>query len=81
MVGKRDLQIAIGNTERNELGEFAYSNKRGASVIDYLLVYNIGLDRMDKIKIEDRTYSDHQPINTTFKATYRRGEVEEEKRR
>ena len=51
--------------------------REGASVFDYLLVNNIGLDRLDKFTIEDRTDSDHQPINATFKVTYRR-EVGEE---
>ena len=56
---KTGLQIANGNIEGDELGEFTCSDKRGASVIDYLLVNNIGLDIMDKFRVEDRTDSDH----------------------
>ena len=73
MIETRGLQIANGNIKRDELGEFTYSDTRGASAIDYLLVNNIGLDRIDKFKVEDGTVSDHQPISATFKVTYRRG--------
>ena len=43
------------------------------------LFNNIGLDRIDKFTVGDRIDSDHRPITATFKFTYRRGEVDEEK--
>ena len=55
MIGKRVRQIANGNVEGDELEEFIYSDNRGPSVIYYLLDNNIGLDRMDKFRVEDRT--------------------------
>ena len=75
MIEKRGLQIANGNIKGDELGEFTYSNTRGASVIDNLLVNNIGFFIIDKFMVEDRTDSDHQPISATFKTNYRGGEV------
>ena len=79
VIEKWGLQIANGNIEGDELRECTYSDKRGASVIDYLLINNTGLERMDKFRVEDRTDSDHQSISATFKATYRGGEVEKER--
>ena len=79
MIEKRGQQTENGNIKGDVLGKFTYSDTRGASVIDYLLVNNIGLDRIDKFTVGDRIDSDHQPITATFKVTYRRGEVDEEK--
>ena len=41
MIEKRGLQIVNGNIKGDELGEFTYSDTRGASVVDYLLINNI----------------------------------------
>ena len=81
MIEKRSLQTANGNIEGDELGEFTYSDKRGASVIDYLLINNIGFNRMYTFRVEDRTDSDCQLISATFKVTYRGEEVEEKSSR
>ncbi|XP_053989910.1 uncharacterized protein LOC128882349 [Hylaeus volcanicus] len=65
MVEERGWHIANGNITGDEEGEWTYVGVRGATVIDYVICNEKGLEEIVHFKVEDRIESDHQPLVAT----------------
>ncbi|XP_015440282.1 PREDICTED: uncharacterized protein LOC107195036 [Dufourea novaeangliae] len=66
---KEGLYIPNGNIKGDEEGEYTQVEKRGASVIDYIIVNKVGLDEVEKLQVDERIGSDHQPLKLVVKAS------------
>lgn len=62
LVGEIGGYILNGIARGDKSGEFTYVGPRGSSVIDYIIVNELGLEETCKFKIEDRMDSDHMPL-------------------
>ena len=62
MVEERDWYILSGTKKGDEGGEYTYIRRNVATVIDYVIVNLEGWERIEKMRIEARVESDHQPI-------------------
>ncbi|KOC63586.1 hypothetical protein WH47_03088 [Habropoda laboriosa] len=62
MIKDRGLHILNGNKRGDEEGELTYVDKKGLSVIDYVLTNSKGWNRTEKLQIGDRMDSDHLPL-------------------
>lgn len=65
-VGRRK-GMAHSQWKGGETREFTYVEKRGATVIDYVMTNNTGLDMTVKFYVGDRIDSDYQPLCVTIK--------------
>lgn len=65
---ERGLYILNGNLKGDEEGEYSQIGGRGISVIDYVIVNNIGFEEVEELEVEERVESDHQPLKLTVKA-------------
>lgn len=63
MMAGQDWHILNGNIEGDEDGEYTYIEKRGKSVIDYVVTNTVGIDKVLNFRIKDRVESDHQSLN------------------
>lgn len=62
-------------------GEFTYVGPRGCFVIDYIIVNENSINRIDSFRIEDRTNSDHMPLILTLEGWKKDKEEAEEGKR
>jgi len=62
LVEDREWDIANENMRGDENGELTYIGGREESVVDYVLVNQKTWDKIEKMKIGNRTESDHQPL-------------------
>lgn len=69
-----------GNTRGDWEGEFTYIGSRGTSVIDYAIVNEEMLDRIEEFKIGDRVDSDHLPLQHRDKKRREKKAKREERR-
>lgn len=76
LVGEVDGYILNGIARGDKSGEFTYVGPRGSSVIDYIIVNELGLEETCKFKIEDRVDSDHMPLVLDIGGSYRTKEEE-----
>lgn len=67
-----DKGWAIVNGSKQEEGEYTYVGKRGATVIDYIIVNQEALDEVRRLKIGQRTESDHLPLELEMYAEINR---------
>ncbi|KOX74659.1 hypothetical protein WN51_13093, partial [Melipona quadrifasciata] len=67
MAAESGWHILNGNMQGDEKGEFTYIEKRGETVIDYILTNTKGLDKIEKFQVGSRIDSDHQLLNVTVK--------------
>jgi len=51
-----------GNMRGDDKGEFTYTGGRKKSMMDYVLVNQKASDKIEKMEIENRVESDHQPL-------------------
>ncbi|XP_023245816.1 uncharacterized protein LOC111643025 [Copidosoma floridanum] len=70
----------IVNGQKGEEGEFTYVGSRGESVIDYAIGCQEALDQIKKMKIGQRTESDHMPLEVYLENEVEVGIVEKEER-
>jgi hypothetical protein len=56
------LEVLNGRIKGDWEGEFTYIGSRGNTVIDYVFVNGRMLDKVTKLKVEERVDSDHMPI-------------------
>jgi len=75
-MGKRGCVIFNGNIKGDDKGEYTYTGGRGESVIDYIVGDGRIKDRIERIEVEERVKSDHQPI-----VAWIRGRIRRERRR
>lgn len=50
---RKGMAILNGNVKGDKTEEFTYVEKRGATVIDYVITNNTGLDMIEKFYVED----------------------------
>ena len=62
LIDKLNLVILNGNFQGDELGEFTYFSKNGASLIDYLAITPLLLDKISYFTVGTQPESDHQPL-------------------
>ena len=68
MVEERGWYILNGTKKGDEEGEYTYIRRNAAAVIDYVIVHLEGWERIEKIRIEARVESHHQPIGVWLKS-------------
>ena len=57
---KREREEELkGNLKGNETGEFTYIEKRGATIIDYVMSNNTRLSMIEKFYVGDKIDSDY----------------------
>lgn len=61
-----------GNLRGDERGEFTYTGGKGDSVIDYVIVNQRAWDRIEKLTVEKRVESDHQPLKVEVRGECKR---------
>lgn len=75
------LGMMNGNKQRDEEGEIIFIGEKGSSVIDYAICNADAWEEVHKMKIGNRTESDHRPIEVTLGKTIIRRKLQEEGRR
>lgn len=75
------LGMMNGNKQRDEEGEMTFIGEKGSSVIDYAICNADAWEEVHKMKIGNRTESDHRPIEVTLGKTIIRRKLQEEGRR
>lgn len=73
---ERGWNILNGNMTGDEDGEFTYWGPRGKSVIDYIITNNEATNKVEKMKVESRVETEHQPIAIEIKEHRRNRERE-----
>ncbi|KOX68712.1 hypothetical protein WN51_07400 [Melipona quadrifasciata] len=63
MAAESEWHILNGNMEGDEKGEFTYIEKRGETVIDYVLTNTKDLDKIEKFQVGSRINSDIEKQN------------------
>lgn len=66
-IGERGWHIMNGCTKGDEQGEWTYMDRTGTSVIDYVLGHEDTREMVDRLVVEDRIDSAHQPITIWIK--------------
>ncbi|XP_020289886.1 uncharacterized protein LOC109857707, partial [Pseudomyrmex gracilis] len=56
------LNVLNGRTNGDWDGEFTYVGARGSTVIDYVFVNELIVDKVTEFKVEERVDSDHMPV-------------------
>lgn len=56
----------ILNRSKGENGEWTYVGENGASVIDYVICNQEAMEEIERLKVGNRTDSDHMLIETTL---------------
>lgn len=72
--------VLNGTIKEDKEGEFMYTGTRGSSVIDYIIVNEYDLDRMEKFRVEGRVDSDHLLVTTRIHGGEGSKEEEEEEK-
>lgn len=72
--------VLNGTMKEDKEGEFMYTETRESSVIDYIIVNEYDLDRMEKFRVEGRVDSDHLLVTTRIHGEERSKEEEEEEK-
>lgn len=62
LVGEVSGYILNGTARGDKAGEFTYVGPRGSSVIDYIIVNELGWEATYEFRIEDRVDLDHMPL-------------------
>lgn len=71
-IEERGWYILNGNAKGDEAGEWTYIGERGSSVIDYVLVNEGALNKIDRLEVEVRTDSDHLPLAVSLEKGWKR---------
>lgn len=59
------------NVERNEEGEWIYVERKGDSVIDYVLGNEETREKVEGLYVEGRVDSDHHPVTVRVKGGHK----------
>lgn len=70
----RGWHFLNGNIPGDEEGEYTYVGSNGVSVIDYVLINSICLDKIKKFTVDERTESDHQPLKVELNSDLEQAE-------
>lgn len=74
------LDIMNGNIQGDETGELTFIGKKLCSVIYYAICNAEAWDKIHKLKIRNKTESDHRPIEITLERIKKRKKEEKERR-
>lgn len=66
MTEKRGWYIMNGNTDGDHEGQYTHIGYNGETVIDYVIANSESRDRIQCLRIGERTESDHQPLEITL---------------
>lgn len=72
-----ELDIMNGNIQGDETGELTFIGKKWCSVIYYAISNAEAWDRIHKLKIGNKTESDHRPIEITLERIKKKKKEEE----
>lgn len=80
-LGEQGWSILNGDTRRDEEGEWTYTGGGGNSVIDYILGDERTRESVEKMVVEEKVDSDHQPVMVWLKGRRRKGKEIEGRRK
>jgi len=72
LIEDRGWEIVNGNIRGDESGEWTYTGVRGESLVDYVIVNQEAWDKLKKMKVGERTESDHQPLEVDMEGENKR---------
>lgn len=69
LISERERGWTILNGSKGEEGEWTYIGENGVSVIDYVIGNQEAVEEIEKMKVGDRTESDHMPLEIILYGT------------
>lgn len=81
-IKEKGLYVLNGSMNGDWKGEYKFVSARGNTVIDYVIVNEEAIEKVEEFKIDSRVNSDHMPLKVIWKKEEDRKqeeEIEEEK--